>query len=467
MVRRWREGGWDVVEAVKSHRGRESAIHRLTTRAFYRAAAWLTGYDLQDASDFKLLDRRVLDQWRRLGERATFFRGLVAWLGFRARRCLRRAAAPERRFAMVARALTGLAIHAVTSFSAVPLQLVTVLGLVMLLVAVGIGAQALRLWWEGLALPGFTTVILLQLIIGGFLMVSLGIIGTYIARIYDEVKGRPRYVVRDTAGVIAHERGRGPAAARRRCRRHRGDYQARALESPWAAQRFWHAAKIRLLDRVRRRSPVRAVADAGCGSGVIADHLARTAREVVGFDSNPAAVEFARGVSAAEPALRAGPVRAHRRRRPVRPDRLPRGARAPLSGAGAGHAGAVRARGSAGRPLFMTTPNARSAWPAIEWLLDRSGLVPTVGRGAAPDVVHAGAAPDAAASRPAGRWRSLGPSMAWRRSSRRSANRWPSAPRASNSPAGRGSRRTCCTAGRGVRRSAALAVCYNRKFVPE
>ena len=92
-------------------------------------------------------------------------------------------------------ALAGLAIHAVTAFSALPLQLVTALGLVTLLLALALGAQALRLWLSGDALPGFTTVILLQLIIGGFLTISLGIIGTYLARIYDEVKGRPRYVV--------------------------------------------------------------------------------------------------------------------------------------------------------------------------------------------------------------------------------------------------------------------------------
>jgi dolichol-phosphate mannosyltransferase len=97
-------------------------------------------------------------------------------------------------------ALGGLAVHAVTSFSALPLQVVTVFGLVMLLVAIVVGAQAMRLWFEGRALPGFTTVILLQLIIGGFLMISLGIIGTYIARIYEEVKGRPRYVVQETRG---------------------------------------------------------------------------------------------------------------------------------------------------------------------------------------------------------------------------------------------------------------------------
>src|SRR6185503_6518045 len=74
----------------------------------------------------------------------------------------------------------------------------------------------------------------------------------------------------------------------------RGDYQARALESSWAAQRFWHAAKIRLLDRIAPVGANARVADAGCGSGVMADHLARTAGTVVGFDSNPRAIEFAR-----------------------------------------------------------------------------------------------------------------------------------------------------------------------------
>jgi glycosyltransferase involved in cell wall biosynthesis len=202
MVRRWQEGGWDVVEAVKTHRGRESVLHRVTTRAFYRAAAWLTGYDLQDASDFKLIDKRVLTEWRRLGERATFFRGLVAWLGFSRTQVpfeVPPRASGTSRWSLAA--LGGLAVHAVTSFSALPLQLVTVFGFVMLLVALVMGAQAVRLWWAGLALPGFTTVILLQLLIGGLLMISLGVIGTYIARIYDEVKGRPRYVVRDTLGT--------------------------------------------------------------------------------------------------------------------------------------------------------------------------------------------------------------------------------------------------------------------------
>jgi 2-polyprenyl-3-methyl-5-hydroxy-6-metoxy-1,4-benzoquinol methylase len=158
-----------------------------------------------------------------------------------------------------------------------------------------------------------------------------------------------------------------------------GDYQARAIESPWAAQRFWHAAKIRLIDRVGPVAAAARVADAGCGSGVIAEHLARTAREVVGFDSNPRAIEFAR---------RAYP----------RPNlRFVLGPFERIADAGpfdhiiccevlehlyleqAQETLAVFARAAApGAALVITTPNVRSAWPAIEWLLDRSGLVPTL-----------------------------------------------------------------------------------------
>jgi glycosyltransferase involved in cell wall biosynthesis len=198
MVRLWQTEGWDVVEAVKSNRGDESITHRWTTRTFYRLAGWMTGYDLQDASDFKLIDRRVVAEWRRFGERVTFFRGLVAWLGFRRTQLFFQV--PPRHAGHSSwslRSLAALAIHAVTSFSAVPLQIVTVLGLITLLIGGGLAIQAVRLWYRGTALPGVTTVVLLELMIGGFLMVSLGIIGTYVARIYDEVKGRPRYVVRD------------------------------------------------------------------------------------------------------------------------------------------------------------------------------------------------------------------------------------------------------------------------------
>jgi glycosyltransferase involved in cell wall biosynthesis len=206
MVQLWRNGAWDVIEAVKADRGAESLPHRWMARAFYRVMGWLTGQDLRNASDFKLLDRRVVNEWRRFGERVIFFRGMIAWLGFRRTQLF--FDVPPRsdgRSHWSVRSLALLAAHAVTSFSALPLQVVTVLGVITLLVGVVIGAQALWYWYTGVALPGFTTVILLQLIIGGFLMISLGIIGTYIARIYDEVKARPRYVVRDSIGPAAVE----------------------------------------------------------------------------------------------------------------------------------------------------------------------------------------------------------------------------------------------------------------------
>jgi len=205
MVKRWREEGWDVVEAVKRSRGREPVGRRVIVRAFYGIVGGLTGQTLQDASDFKLLDKRVLAEWRRLGERATFFRGLVSWMGFRTTHVL--FDVPPRQTGQSSWSMLGLgslALRAITAFSALPLQMVTILGSVMLLLAVVLGAQALRLWMQGTAFPGFTTVILLQLIIGGFLMMSLGIIGTYIARIYEEVKARPRYIVQERTGALAH-----------------------------------------------------------------------------------------------------------------------------------------------------------------------------------------------------------------------------------------------------------------------
>jgi 2-polyprenyl-3-methyl-5-hydroxy-6-metoxy-1,4-benzoquinol methylase len=158
-----------------------------------------------------------------------------------------------------------------------------------------------------------------------------------------------------------------------------GDYQARALESPRAAQRFWHAAKLRLIDRVAPPLPHARVADAGCGSGVITAHVGRTARQVVGFDSNPAAIEYASAAFASESVrfvlgpferiIDEGPfdqiyclevIEHLYEEQAIETLRLFARAAAPQA------------------QLFVTTPNARSAWPLIEWSLDRLHLVPTL-----------------------------------------------------------------------------------------
>jgi len=198
MIAAWR-GGADIVEAVKEDRSTNGAIESLRARLFYALLRRLSGHDLDGASDFKLLDQRVLRAYLSLGERNIFFRGMVAWLGFNSVRLpfsVPRRAGGRSSWTFVG--LVRLAVTAVTSFSSVPLQFVTILGVCLLTFSFAMGVQTLYRKLSGSALDGFTTVILLLLIIGSTLMVALGIIGEYIARIYDEVKGRPRYLIGET-----------------------------------------------------------------------------------------------------------------------------------------------------------------------------------------------------------------------------------------------------------------------------
>ena len=195
MVRLWQEG-FEVVEAVKTSRGKEPFAKKASSTVFYSLMKKFSGIDLKGASDYKLLDRKVVCALRAMKERDTFFRGMSAWTGFN------RVSLPfnvaERKkgnskWPMLK--LVKLAVTAITSFSAAPLQIVTFLGLIFLTGSFFLGIQTLYKKMAGISLDGFTTVILLLLIIGSTLMISLGIIGTYIARIFDEVKGRPRYLI--------------------------------------------------------------------------------------------------------------------------------------------------------------------------------------------------------------------------------------------------------------------------------
>jgi len=199
MVRLWRQEHWDIVEGIKKTRGSESLINRLGARFFYRTLSGLSGYNLYGSSDFKLLDRKVIDAWLDMRERNTFFRGMISWLGYRRNHIT--FSVPRRRLTQSRWSFLGLfrlAVIAITAFSSLPLQAVTILGGLFLLCAILFSSYALVMYFAGLAFPGFTTVIVLELLIGGVLMISLGIIGTYIAQIYQEVKYRPRYVVAET-----------------------------------------------------------------------------------------------------------------------------------------------------------------------------------------------------------------------------------------------------------------------------
>jgi len=218
LIENWRTSGADVVEAVKRRRGRESLASKFGALTFYVILNKLSGFDLKGASDFKLIDRRVLDTWLAMHERNVFFRGMTAWMGFRTIQIPfevgpRRAGKSGWSYLRRAK----LALIGITTFSSFPLHLVTFAGVIFFLFAVGLGIQTLYLKLAGRAFTGFATVILLELIIGSLLMISLGIIGEYLARIYEEVKGRPRYIVSesiDLADEKTHLLSPGNAGAR-------------------------------------------------------------------------------------------------------------------------------------------------------------------------------------------------------------------------------------------------------------
>ena len=174
MWKLWQEG-YEVVEGIKSSRGKEGLAHKLSAGLFYRIMSGLIKIDMNASSDFKLLDRKVVDVLTALPERNTFFRALSFWAGFRATSV--KYEVQERKFGTSRWSTWSLmkyAIRNVTSFSTLPLQLVTVMGVVSILFSIILAIQTLVRFLTGTAVEGFTTVILLVLIIGGFIMISLG-----------------------------------------------------------------------------------------------------------------------------------------------------------------------------------------------------------------------------------------------------------------------------------------------------
>ncbi|MBX3292239.1 MAG: glycosyltransferase family 2 protein [Acidobacteria bacterium] len=196
MLRVYREGGVDIVEATKVDRGKESLFSRISAGIFYRLWNKLSGFEMRGASDFKLLSRKAVDAYLAMDERAVFFRGMTAWLGFE------RAQVPfevgERKAGASSWSVlrrVRLAVDGISGFSSLPLQLVTFAGLIFLAFSIIFAVYTIVLQMTGRSVSGFATVILLLLVIGSLLMISLGIIGIYLARIYDEIKHRPRYVI--------------------------------------------------------------------------------------------------------------------------------------------------------------------------------------------------------------------------------------------------------------------------------
>jgi polyisoprenyl-phosphate glycosyltransferase len=196
MLLRWRNGA-DVVSAVREERPGEGRLKLLTARWFYRVFAKLAQIDFaQNAGDFRLLDRRAVEALAAMPERTRFLRGMSAWVGFRQesvgyRRDPRRAGTTK----YTPRRTVRFALDAISSFTHVPLQLATVLGFVFSTVAFIAIPVAIGFRIAGQFVPGITTVLLVVLLLGGIQLITVGIIGEYLGRVYDEVKQRPLYVV--------------------------------------------------------------------------------------------------------------------------------------------------------------------------------------------------------------------------------------------------------------------------------
>ena len=196
MVKAWREEGYDVVEGVKSSRGRENRFYYICAKLFYYIIYRTADINLGQASDFKLMDRKVIEAWKMMPERALFFRGMSAWLGFDRKQIsfdVAQRVNGKSKWSLLR--LTRLAVNAITSYTSLPLHFITLMGIMMLLGAIVLGIQTLYMYFSHKAMSGFTTVILLQLIIGSSIMISLGMIGIYLTKIYKEVKSRPRYLI--------------------------------------------------------------------------------------------------------------------------------------------------------------------------------------------------------------------------------------------------------------------------------
>ena len=195
MYRLW-EQGYEIVEGIKSSRGEEKISYSFAAKAFYSIISSLIGFDMSNASDFKLLDRKVIDVLNRIPERKGFFRAISYWVGYKKTSV---EFDVEMRTQGVSKwstkGLIKYAVSNISAYSTAPMQIVTVLGVIMLIIACVFGVWALIDKIVGRALEGMTTVIIITIFIGSIIMISLGIIGYYVARIYEEIKGRPKYIV--------------------------------------------------------------------------------------------------------------------------------------------------------------------------------------------------------------------------------------------------------------------------------
>lgn len=204
MIKKWREG-YDVIYGQRGERDGETAFKKLSASMFYRLINKLSSVRIpMDTGEFRLMDRKVVDAIKRMPERHRFMRGMIAWAGFKQTGIVyhRHARfAGDTKFPLSK--MFKLAQDAITSFSYVPLQLATLIGFIVAglsLLAIVV-VSGMRLFLDQHFFEGQTTTLVMVLFLGGVQLISLGIIGEYLGRIYDEVKARPLYLIQEKFGL--------------------------------------------------------------------------------------------------------------------------------------------------------------------------------------------------------------------------------------------------------------------------
>jgi glycosyltransferase involved in cell wall biosynthesis len=205
FVEKWREG-YDMVYALRTSRAGDSAIRRGATRAFYKLFARVADVDLPvGAGDFRLLDRKVVDTLNDMPERIRFMKGLYAWAG--CRHVGVPYAPPPRRHgqsAMSMRRLTGFGLDGIVGFSRLPLAISGWVGAAIALLALVYGGYlTLRTLLIGIDVPGYASIMVGVMLLGGVQLLALGVLGAYVGRIYEEIKDRPLYVVSESLSALS------------------------------------------------------------------------------------------------------------------------------------------------------------------------------------------------------------------------------------------------------------------------
>ncbi len=195
MYELWKQG-YQVVEGIKAKRGKESFVHRIMAGSFYKMISRFMGIDMNDSSDFKLIDRTVVDVLCSLKERNTFFRALSFWVGFKSTAVtyeVQDRVAGNTKWSPIK--LAKYAIRNLTAFTYAPLYLIISIGALFALGGIVLSIDAIIDFFMGTTVDGYPTLIIVQLLSTGCILFSVGIIGVYIAKIYDELKQRPQYIV--------------------------------------------------------------------------------------------------------------------------------------------------------------------------------------------------------------------------------------------------------------------------------